>query len=595
MKNQNLINITLLVIIVFLISCSSESKSLSISPHKLDFSNVNLGDYVELTLEIKNNYGKDVIITNLDIIGSGDYTITANGSVPINLQKGQTHSLTVKFEPTSSGIISAVLSILHDASSKSKDIDITGIGVPVPRIVIPTMSHDFGVIVINTTAVKIFNIQNTGTADLILNALTFSGSGASTYSISSGGSIPVTITPGVTHQIEVEFAPTADGSYPAILSVVHNAINEYSPINITLEGEGITHAPEITLNQTSPWDVGDATISNGKIVELEISSTGIHDLLITSITFATGTEFSLDSIEDSNGAPVSLPQTVVVSDKIIVKIKFHPPLISTYNDTLSIVHDAINEASPLDIAVSGTGKNPTIKTFNYTGGIVNWTVPAGVTTLVIEVWGAEGGWHSSSVYQPGKGARMKGTFNVTPGDTLKILVGQHPIDGNGGGGGSFVCKSNNDPVIIAGAGGGSARTTDSNTKDGQITQNGGAGAGGGGAGGTNGNGGLAGSTAWNAGAGGGLLTAGANGSSYGGQSFISGGAGGSGNAKGGFGGGGSGSAYVVGGGGGGYSGGGGGGNSTAGVGGGGGSYNNGSSPDNTAGTRSDHGQVQITY
>ena len=224
-------------------------------------------------------------------------------------------------------------------------------------------------------------------------------------------------------------------------------------------------------------------------------------------------------------------------------------------------------------------------TIDYTGAIVFYTVPVGVNSLNIIVRGAEGGNNTSSGVRPGLGAELSGDFSVTPGQQLKLLVGEQPtISGNGGGGGSFVTLTDNTPIIIAGGGGGSSRTTDSPQKHGQAGTAGGNGAAGGSSGGTAGSGGLSdGTSSFISGSGGGLLTDGGDGwtANSGGDAFINGGAGANvGFGIGGFGGGGNGSGFVVGGGGGGYSGGGGGGNTPGGVGGGGGSFNSGAN--NTA-------------
>ncbi len=247
------------------------------------------------------------------------------------------------------------------------------------------------------------------------------------------------------------------------------------------------------------------------------------------------------------------------------------------------------------------------QTFNYTGAMQQFTVPAGVTSINILVRGAQGGFHPSSTFQPGLGAVVRGTFPVAPGTVLKVLVGERPSittgGGNGGGGGSFVTTLANAPLIIAGGGGGSSATTDSPAKHGNITITGGTGAAGGGTGGTGGNGGNVGPTGFQSGPGGGLLTNGATGwaAGSGGISFIGGGAGGfvAGwpAARGGYGGGGQGSMFVVGGGGGGYSGGGGGGNVSpaGGVGGGGASFNNGTCPSATAGINTGHGSVMFSW
>jgi hypothetical protein len=241
-------------------------------------------------------------------------------------------------------------------------------------------------------------------------------------------------------------------------------------------------------------------------------------------------------------------------------------------------------------------------TFFYDGQIDTFTVPAGWGNVRIEVRGAEGSNNTVSTFPPGKGAIMIGDFNLTPGDQLKILVGQQftTTAGNGGGGGSFVTDINNNPVIIAGGGGGSGNGIASPYQDGNITTSGGDGISGGGLGGVNGNGGTVGVGNFQAGAGGGLLTDGQNGSInfFGGKAFVNGGAGGggNGNASGGFGGGGDGSVNNIGGGGGGYSGGSCGSNAAgpASTGSGGGSYNSGTNQNNTGGTNSGNGMVIIT-
>ena len=92
-------------------------------------------------------------------------------------------------------------------------------------------------------------------------------------------------------------------------------------------------------------------------------------------------------------------------------------------------------------------------TFNYSGTIETYIVPEGISTLFVEVFGAQGG--NSGGNQGGNGAMMSGEIEVTEGQQLQILVGQQPNEAScaaGGGGGSFVVSSDNNPLIIAGGG-----------------------------------------------------------------------------------------------------------------------------------------------
>ena len=103
----------------------------------------------------------------------------------------------------------------------------------------------------------------------------------------------------------------------------------------------------------------------------------------------------------------------------------------------------------------------TTYTFDYTGSIVNWTVPAGVTKVTINAKGAQGGSNNQIAAAGGLGADITGTFLVTPGDVLKILVGGAGATSGSpsGGGGSFVATSGNVPMLVAGGGGGAGAGT----------------------------------------------------------------------------------------------------------------------------------------
>src|SRR5690606_26581730 len=103
-----------------------------------------------------------------------------------------------------------------------------------------------------------------------------------------------------------------------------------------------------------------------------------------------------------------------------------------------------------------------------------WTVPSCITQIKIDCSGAQGGDNYGLIGQNlgGKGARMQGTFNVSPGQTLSIIVGQrgsNASSGNtangagGGGGGSFVYEQTTLNLLIAAGGGGGSCLTNNGT------------------------------------------------------------------------------------------------------------------------------------
>jgi hypothetical protein len=233
-----------------------------------------------------------------------------------------------------------------------------------------------------------------------------------------------------------------------------------------------------------------------------------------------------------------------------------------------------------------------------TAGIQAWTAPH-TGTYRIEAFGAQG--HSADTsYSGGLGARVRGDFSLTTGETIYIIAGQVGTgDGcsGGGGGGSFVVDDAGAAMLVAGGGAGTRSSVSQDGCDGRISEEAGTASGSlttHGCGAKSGSvtlGGIVSSSSWGSGAGG-FSGSGASdaGTGHGGVAYTSGAQGGGGAAAGGFGCGGSGNGSCGGGGGGGYSGGDGGR-----VAGGGGSYNTGSSPDAAAGANTGDGYVTIDY
>ncbi|WKZ75418.1 MAG: HYR domain-containing protein [Vicingaceae bacterium] len=132
----------------------------------------------------------------------------------------------------------------------------------------------------------------------------------------------------------------------------------------------------------------------------------------------------------------------------------------TVNNAPGTCGAVVNYVTPVGVNPCGSGT----QTFNYTGSAQTFTVPAGVTKITIEAWGAQGQGGNG-----GLGGYVKGDLVVTPGQTLNIYVGgQDGYNGGGlghaatprnGGGASDVRVGGttlNDRVIVAGGGGSSS-------------------------------------------------------------------------------------------------------------------------------------------
>ncbi len=125
-------------------------------------------------------------------------------------------------------------------------------------------------------------------------------------------------------------------------------------------------------------------------------------------------------------------------------------------------------------------------TFNYTGSMVTWTVPSGVTAVTVKASGAQGADGNYTNYQRGgKGGYAQGNLTVTPGETLWLAVGGQgsrsnvsPALGGFNGGGNGYNIGNTSWFVAGGGGATDIRRSGSALSNRVIVAAGGGGAGG---------------------------------------------------------------------------------------------------------------------
>jgi hypothetical protein len=143
----------------------------------------------------------------------------------------------------------------------------------------------------------------------------------------------------------------------------------------------------------------------------------------------------------------------------------------------------------LTTAIITSGAQPafaaTTDTYSYTGGAQTWTIPAGVTSIIVDAYGAQGG--AGTATSGGLGGQATATISVTPGASVQINVGGQgatatPGSAAAGGfnGGGATGTDNGGGVFLAGSGGGASDVRIGGTalSDRKVVAGGGGGSGG---------------------------------------------------------------------------------------------------------------------
>ena len=316
---------------------------IAVLPASIAFGNVNLNTPAQQTLTVSNTGDAALNVTGIMATGNNATEFPVSpGS--FSVAAGQSQAVTVTFTPAAVGDRSASLAIAHNAGGSPATVPLGGTGVGMSSISLSMISLVLDNTNVGTTSQKILTISNIGTAELSVTGITVGGDNASEFSVSP---TVATIAVGGNQTITVTFAPTADGSRTASLSIAHNAAGSPSPVTLSGTGVGVSAiSVSATALAFANTDVGASSQKT-----FTVSNTGTGALSVTGITVG-GDNASVFTISpatfkiDTGGAP----QTVTVT--------FSPGSFGGKSASLSISHSAAG--SPSLVALSGTGVVPVI-------------------------------------------------------------------------------------------------------------------------------------------------------------------------------------------------------------------------------------------
>lgn len=168
----------------------------------------------------------------------GVYTLSYEGTLPIELGEEETLDVNLGFEPATYIDYNRNLIIgSDDPDTPQLFIPLSGSGVdgPIPDIALSPGSVDFGLITAGTRTQKFFTMTNEGEGPLTITGMRIDG--AASFSFPSASAVPFDIGPGATTTVIVEYAPTAEGGDNARAVIESNDPDEGSS-EVVLLGNG---------------------------------------------------------------------------------------------------------------------------------------------------------------------------------------------------------------------------------------------------------------------------------------------------------------------------------------------------------------------
>lgn len=217
-------------------------------------------------------------------------------------------------------------------------VDLNGSGTPV--ISVPVTAHDFGTITIGNSSTWNCQVQNTGSANLVINSIGIPAGQPITTTFAT----PATVSPGNSVNIPFTYSPTAAGPLNTTVSI--NSSDPVTPsVNVTLTGNAVIAGPHITV-QTASYDWQQRRKNAYSRWYLTVGNNGSDVLSISALNMSVPA-FFVDQ-------GVTLPITIGSLQSAKIGLWFHPTAAAQYNGTLGIVSNDASQ-SPFNINLAGSG------------------------------------------------------------------------------------------------------------------------------------------------------------------------------------------------------------------------------------------------
>lgn len=341
-------------------------------------------------------YQRDYVITNtgtdyLTINGAsftgGDASnFTVLSTFPFTILPGVSKPIRIGFTPTTAASKVTTMLIQSDDSVATKSVQVSGRGIVPHLVAANAVAFPFTVVDLRSSQRSLL-ISNSGTEDLIIKPGTnITGTNASEFSIVSTP-LPLTIAPGTTGQINLQFTPVVTlGPRSATLNVVSNfdsTLQLFGTTNylVSLTGTGVDGAPDMQFAQQVNF--GRLHVNKFDTVTFRITNTAnaTKRLIIRDYSLAGPFAGSYKIVN-----PPSVPDTIGIPGYRDLRIRFVASQEGTIPASLRMATNAADY--PVEVPLFGTGVKGSVSANPVAFGKVALNVCKD-TTLHIVNYGAD--------------------------------------------------------------------------------------------------------------------------------------------------------------------------------------------------------------
>jgi hypothetical protein len=364
------------------LSGTGTAPTATLSPSSASFGNVYVGATgTAQTISLTNTSAGPLTITSIALSGAnvGDFLESTN--CPGSLGANSSCTISVNFQPTTTGSRSATLTVTSNASASPQTVSLTGTGLAPTLSLTPTSVSFAGTYLGVTTAGTVITVTNTGGSTVSLTSIAITGTNIADFT-TSANTCQSTLAAGAACTVTVAFAPAEVGSLSASLTITDSASG--SPHVVSLTGTGI--APTLTFSPATGLPFGNVyvlgTLPPPAAQSITLSNSSGGPVTINSIAFtgANAADFH------QNASATTCSATVAAGGSCVVSVSFSPQATGARTASLTVTSNATG--SPLNIPLSGTGLTAGLNVNTANSG--TQTVVAGHTATYTVSIGGQG-------------------------------------------------------------------------------------------------------------------------------------------------------------------------------------------------------------
>lgn len=300
------------------------------SPTALDFGSETVGSTsAAQTVTVTNTGTSTLTTTEIEL---PDAYLEQDTCVGKTLAAGGTCTISVSFDPPSTGAQDGTMVIKTNVSGGQLTVALTGTGVAGGTMTATPVKLDFGSVAVgSTSSAQSTMVTNSGTSSVTMTSATASTNFAVSSDLCSG----TTLASGSSCQIKATFTPTAASSTTGTLTVAYST----GSLTVALTGTGTSAASDaLSASSLTFPSTAVGTLSSAQTVTL----TNSGGQLLKSIAITASGAF-----EESD----TCGEQLTAGSSCTISVVFAPTTTGSQTGTLTVV-DALQTQT---VALSGTG------------------------------------------------------------------------------------------------------------------------------------------------------------------------------------------------------------------------------------------------